>query len=175
MRRTMAKNKNKNKIVAQNSVTPFEKQVNIQGELTAKNALEQSLMLSNWDSWNYNQSLSSINGYNNISLELLSLQQILLTYLYKTFGILAKVVDIPVDDAYKDGGFDLEADSIDEKELEAIMEREFGPIRRKQYSEANEQDKTKLSEEIIPLEERYEILIIDITSLEKEIRAFEQR
>ena len=26
--------------------------------------------------------------------------------------------------------------SIDEKELEAIMEREFGPIRRKQYSEA---------------------------------------
>ena len=48
-------------------------------------------------------------------------------------------------------------------------------ILRKQYSEANEQDKTKLSEEIIPLEERYEILIIDITSLEKEIRAFEQR
>lgn len=116
----MAKNKNKNKIVAQNSVTPFEKQVNIQGELTAKNALEQSLMLSNWDSWNYNQSLSSINGYNNISLELLSLQQILLTYLYKTFGILAKVVDIPVDDAYKDGGFDLEADSINEKELKKL-------------------------------------------------------
>lgn len=116
----MAKNRNKNKIVARNSVTPFEKQVNIQGELTAQNALEQSLMLSNWDSWNYNQSLSSINGYNNISLELLSLQQILLTYLYKTFGILAKVIDIPVDDAYKDGGFDLEADSIDEEELKKL-------------------------------------------------------
>lgn len=116
----MAKNRNKNKIVARNSVTSFEKQVNIQGELTAKNALERSLMLSNWDSWNYNQSLSSINGYNNISLELLSLQQILLTYLYKTFGILAKVVDIPVDDAYKDGGFDLEADSISEDELKKL-------------------------------------------------------
>lgn len=116
----MAKNRNKNKIVARNSVTPFEKQVNIQGELTAQNALEQSLMLSNWDSWNYNQSLSSINGYNNISLELLSLQQILLTYLYKTFGILAKVIDIPVDDAYKDGGFDLEADSINEEELKKL-------------------------------------------------------
>lgn len=120
MRRIMAKNRNKNKIVARNSVTPFEKQVNIQGELTAQNALEQSLMLSNWDSWNYNQSLSSINGYNNISLELLSLQQILLTYLYKTFGILAKVIDIPVDDAYKDGGFDLEADSINEEELKKL-------------------------------------------------------
>lgn len=116
----MAKNKNKNKLVAKNAATPFEKQVAIQGELTAKNALEQSLLLSNWDSWNYNQSLSSINGYNNISLELLSLQQILLTYLYKTFGILGKVIDIPVDDAYKDGGFDLEADSISENELKKL-------------------------------------------------------
>ena len=48
---------------------------------------------------------------------MLSQQQILLTYLYKTFGILANIVDIPVDDAYKRGGFDLEADSIDEDEL----------------------------------------------------------
>ena len=46
---------------------------------------------------------------------------------------------------------------------------------RKQYSDANAQDKPKLSEAIIPLEERYEILIIDINSLEKEIRAYEQR
>ena len=46
---------------------------------------------------------------------------------------------------------------------------------RKQYSDANAQDKPKLSEAIIPLEERYEILIIDIDSLEKEIRAYEQR
>ena len=46
---------------------------------------------------------------------------------------------------------------------------------RKQYSDANAKDKPKLSEAIIPLEERYEILIIDIASLEKEIRAFEQR
>lgn len=116
----MAKNRNKQNLSARNSQTPLEKQAQIQSELTAKNALEQSLKLANWDSYNYNQSLSSLNGYNNISLELLSLQQILLTYLYKTFGILGKVVDIPVDDAYKDGGFDLEADSIDEKELKKL-------------------------------------------------------
>ena len=120
----MAKNRNKQKLTASNSATtPLEKQALIQSELTAKNALEQSLKLANWDSYNYNQSLSSLNGYNNISLELLSLQQILLTYLYKTFGILGKIIDIPVDDAYKDGGFDLEADSIDEKELKKLEDK----------------------------------------------------
>lgn len=117
----MAKNRNKQNLQARNSqITPLEKQAMVQGELTAQNALEYSLKWSNWDSWNYNQSLSSINGYNNISLELLTLQQVLLTYLYKTFGILEKIIDIPVDDAYKDGGFDLEADSIDEKELKNL-------------------------------------------------------
>ncbi len=75
----MAKNRNKKNLSARNSQTPLEKQAQIQSELTAKNALEQSLKLANWDSYNYNQSLSSLNGYNNISLELLSLQQILLT------------------------------------------------------------------------------------------------
>jgi hypothetical protein len=119
----MAKNRHKNKLTATNSVEPtLEKQAVVQAELTAKNALENALRLSNWDTWNYKQSLSSQNGYNNISLELLSLQQILLTYLYKTFGILGKVIDIPVDDAYKDGGFDLEADSIDEKELKELQD-----------------------------------------------------
>lgn len=118
----MAKNKRKNKLTASNSSeATIVKQAEVQAVLTAKNALEQSLRYSNWDSWNYNQSLSSQNGYNNISLELLSLQQILLTYLYKTFGILAKVIDIPVDDAYKDGGFDLEDDTIDEKELTELQ------------------------------------------------------
>lgn len=114
----MAKNRHKQKFTASNSTEPtLERQAVVQAELTAKNALQDALRLSNWDSWNYNQSLSSQNGYNNISLELLSLQQILLTYLYKTFGILGKVIDIPVDDAYKDGGFDLNADSINENEL----------------------------------------------------------
>lgn len=119
----MAKNKHKQKLQATNSTEPtLEKQAVIQAELTAKNSLENALRLSNWDTWNYNQSLSSINGYNNISLELLTLQQILLTYLYKTFGILGKVVDIPVDDAYKDGGFDLDADTISEDEVKELQD-----------------------------------------------------
>lgn len=118
----MAKNRNKKTIIARNSMclTGIERQAQIQGGLTAQNSLDNALRLSDWDSFNYNQSLSSFNGYNNISLELLSLQQYLLTYLYKTFGILGKVVDIPVDDAYKDGGFTLEADSIDEKDLQEL-------------------------------------------------------
>lgn len=118
----MSKNRNKNKIEARNSQDPtMEAQAAISGELTAQNALATAMQWSDWSTFNYNQSLSSINGYNNISLELLTLQYMLVTYLYKQFGILAKVVDIPVDDAYKQGGFDLEADSIDEKELKQLQ------------------------------------------------------
>lgn len=122
----MAKNKHKNKqnsLVAVNAVDGSEllvRQGIIQGGLAAQNSLDCALRLSDWDSYNYNQSLISLNGYNNISLEMLSLQWVLLTYLYKTFGILGKVVDIPVDDAYKNNGFDLEADSIDEKEIKDL-------------------------------------------------------
>lgn len=116
----MAKNKRKKQLTATNSADGAElliRQGIIQGGLNARNSIDCALRLSEWDTYNYNQSLSSANGYNNISLQMLSLQQILLTYLYKTYGILAKVVDIPVDDAYKGGGFDLEADTIDEDDL----------------------------------------------------------
>ena len=114
----MAKNKHKQKLTAQNSqVTELEKQALVQSKLTAKNALEEALRLTDADNFDWNNSLNPSNGYNNISFVMLSQQQILLTYLYKTFGILANIVDIPVDDAYKRGGFDLEADSIDEDEL----------------------------------------------------------
>lgn len=117
----MAKNKRKSKLTAQNSqVSGLEKQAHVQTQLTAKNALEHALRLCDADNFNWNDSLNACNGYNNISLEMLSQQQILLTYLYKTFGILANIVDIPVDDAYKRGGFDLEADSIDEDELHKL-------------------------------------------------------
>lgn len=114
----MAKNKHKQKLTAQNSqLTELEKQAQVQTKLTAKNALEEALRLTDADNFDWNNSLNPSNGYNNISFVMLSQQQILLTYLYKTFGILANIVDIPVDDAYKRGGFDLEADSIDEDEL----------------------------------------------------------
>lgn len=48
--------------------------------------------------------------------------------------------------------------SIDEKELEAIMEREFGPIRRKQYSEAV-MDRPKEYKAVAPKKKDY--LIVD--------------
>lgn len=117
----MAKNKHKQKLTAQNSqLTELEKQAQVQTKLTAKNALEEALRLTDADNFDWNNSLNPSNGYNNISFVMLSQQQILLTYLYKTFGILANIVDIPVDDAYKRGGFDLEAGSIDEKELHEL-------------------------------------------------------
>lgn len=101
----MAKNKNKIK-------------QNLANALTAQNALDQALRLTDYDC--YNQSLSPLNGYNNVKIDLISMQQILLTYLYKTYGILAKVVDIPVDDAYKYGGFDIEAETINDNELKDL-------------------------------------------------------
>lgn len=49
--------------------------------------------------------------------------------------------------------------NIDEKELEAIMEREFGPIRRKQYSESAYMDIPKNGKTIS--ERKKEYLIVD--------------
>ena len=124
----MAKNKRKNKrndLVAMNCADGSElliKQGKIVGGLTAQNSIESALRLTDWDIDNYNQSLSGANAYNNITVELLSLQYVLLTYLYKTYGILGKVVDVPVDDAYKNGGFDLEADSIDENDIKDLKD-----------------------------------------------------
>lgn len=119
----MAKNRKKHSYKATNSLEPtIERQAVIQGGLTARNSLDYALRLSDWDCLNYNQSLSSMNGYNNITIELLTWQFYLLTYLYKTYGILGKVIDIPVDDAYKNGGFDLDADSITEDELKELQD-----------------------------------------------------
>lgn len=76
-----------------------------------------ALRIADGDLWQYNNSLSMENAFNNVKIDVLSLQQILLTYLYKTFGILSKVVEVPVDDAYRYGGFEIEAETIDDKEL----------------------------------------------------------
>ena len=109
----MAKNKNKNNI---------EKRATLQGGITAKNALDTALRLSDWDIFN-NQSLDLVNGYNNVDIQCISLQQILLTYLYKTYGILEKIVTVPVDEAYKKGGFDLEAETLDDEDLEDLKKK----------------------------------------------------
>lgn len=108
----------------------IQTQATIQGGLTAKNSLSTALRLSDWDCFNYNQSLSLGNAFNNISIELLSLQQILLTYLYKTYGTLSKIVDVPVDDAFKNNGFQLQAESIDDDELDKLQKAVYKEVKR---------------------------------------------
>lgn len=87
--------------------------------LKAQNALEHALRLTDYDYFSQ-ASLSSLNAYKNVKIDLLSLQQILLTNLYKTYGILAKVVDVPVDDAYRNNGFEIHAETIDDKEIKKL-------------------------------------------------------
>lgn len=114
----MSKNKNKRALTVQNSL---DKRASLQGGITAKNAIDTALRLTDWDLWyGNNQSLNLVNGYNNIQIEPISLQQILLTYLYKTYGILEKIVTVPVDEAYKRGGFDLEAETLEDEEIDEL-------------------------------------------------------
>lgn len=93
----------------------------VQQELTAQNSLDAALRLTDADIWAQNQpSLSTLNAAKNIKLDLLTLQYQLVTFLYKTYGILAKVVDVPVDDAYRYGGFEIQAETIDDNELKEL-------------------------------------------------------
>lgn len=96
----------------------------LQGHLTAENALDEALRLTDADLFAVNQpTLSTFAAYKNIKYDLLTLQYNLLTYLYKTYGILAKVCDVPVDDAYRYGGFDISAETIDDDELKQLKNK----------------------------------------------------
>ena len=97
------------------------KAAKIHEDLTAQNALDEALRLTDADLWAQNQpSLSTVGAMKNIKYDLLTLQYQLVTFLYKTYGILGKVVDVPVDDAYRYGGFDILADTINEKEIKKL-------------------------------------------------------
>ena len=99
----------------------LHKMARVQEELTAQNSLDEALRLTDADIWAQNQpSLSTMNAAKNIKFDLLTLQYQLVTFLYKTYGILAKVVDVPVDDAYRYGGFDIQAETIDDNELKEL-------------------------------------------------------
>lgn len=110
----------KRKLKAENSL---ERSAQVQASLVAQNSLMDAMRLSDWDLCGHSSSLSNGNAYNNIKQSLLSLQQYLLTYLYKTYGVLGKIVDVPVDDAYKNGGFDVASDTLDEDELEELKRK----------------------------------------------------
>ena len=96
----------------------------LQGHLTAENALEEALRLTDADVFALNQpDLSTFAAYKNIKYDLLTLQYNLLTFIYKTYGILAKVCDVPVDDAYRYGGFDIQAETINDDELKQLKNK----------------------------------------------------
>ena len=97
------------------------KMANVQADLEAQNSLDEVLRLTDVDLWAANQpSLSTIAAAKNIKFDLLTLQYQLVTFIYKTYGILAKVVDVPVDDAYRYGGFEIQAETINDDELKKL-------------------------------------------------------
>lgn len=116
----MAKNKHRTAVSVRNGEEQLNRGTMIQKSFTATNSLEEAMRLGANDYAFTQPSLESANGYHNIMPQILTLQQYLITYLYKTYGILGKIIDIPVDDAYKQGGFTLEADSIDEKDIKEL-------------------------------------------------------
>ncbi len=60
--------------------------------------------------------------YNNISPVLLSVQYRLLSDTYKSNGFAQLAVDLPVSDAFRDGGFELESATADPDELQEVYE-----------------------------------------------------
>ncbi|MBQ2285091.1 MAG: hypothetical protein II244_05450, partial [Clostridia bacterium] len=115
---------------------PIEEQTRATAQIVANNSFAFEELIANSSAFmqgGVSQTLYSANAYSNIMSQILTLEQLLLTYLYKTYGILAKIIDIPVDDAYKGGGFDLEADTISEKELaefqKEVRKKDIEPIK----------------------------------------------
>lgn len=120
----MAKNKHRAAVVnrTDGAGEQLNRAVAIQKSFNATNSLQEALRLGECNVDFTQPSLQSMNGYNNIATQIITLQQYLLTYLYKTYGILGKIIDIPVDDAYKGGGFTLDADSIDEDDVKDLTD-----------------------------------------------------
>ena len=99
----------------------LQKMAAVQEDMAAQNSLDDALRLTDADLWASKQpSLSTMGAANNVKYDLLTLQYQLVTFLYKTYGILAKVVDVPVDDAYRYGGFEIQAETIDDNELKEL-------------------------------------------------------
>lgn len=59
--------------------------------------------------------------YNNASPYLLSLNWIPLCNTYKSNGFVSAVIDMPVDDAFRDGGFDIDSKTLNEDEIDLLM------------------------------------------------------
>ena len=60
--------------------------------------------------------------YNNASPYLLSLNWIPLCNTYKSNGFVSAVIDMPVDDAFRDGGFDIDSKTLNEDDIEVLKD-----------------------------------------------------
>ena len=73
------------------------------------------------------QAINSINNpsliYKNASPYILSLHYIPLANTYKSNGFAATAVDLPVSDAFRNGGFEIDADTLNADELTQLQEK----------------------------------------------------
>lgn len=84
------------------------------------NGLENALGLNNPMD---NQLINPIPIFNNASPYLLSLQYIPLANTYKSNGFVATAVDLPVADAFRNGGFEIESDILTPDEIAELKEK----------------------------------------------------
>lgn len=90
-------------------------------EQQVNNGLESALGLGG-DQF-INQMNNPIGIWRNASPYLMSLQYIPIANLYKSNGFAATVVDLPVSDAFRDGGFEIDSDTLSADELQQLEEK----------------------------------------------------
>jgi len=86
----------------------------VNNSLTVNNGLENVLLGNNATKLGI--------FYSGASPELISLNWIPLCNYYKSNGFVTAVVDMPVADAFRDGGFDIDSKTLDEEEIDLLMQ-----------------------------------------------------
>ena len=89
-------------------------------EQKVNNGLEAALHL---DDPYINQINNPTGIWRNASPYLMSLQHIPIANLYKSNGFAATVVDLPISDAFRDGGFEIDSDTLSADELQQLQEK----------------------------------------------------
>lgn len=87
-------------------------------ENTVNNGLETALGLNGISDMNNPSQI-----YQNASPYILSLHYIPLANTYKSNGFAATAVDLPVSDAFRDGGFEIDSDTLSADELQELREK----------------------------------------------------
>lgn len=89
-------------------------------EQQVNNGLESALGLSDI---NFNSMNDPIGIWRNASPFLLSLNYVPLANTYKSNGFAATAVDLPVSDAFRDGGFEIDSNTLSADELAELREK----------------------------------------------------